>query len=294
MLEFIFQILAFFKTFFVFTILSYIYKCLYSSCSEKKIIKTKDEKPKKVIKTKIGLSFIYLALLIMLYYSLTFYVMLTLILIVLTSVTLLTHKFEPSLLDIFKKYDSHPMVKRVWYFYSFIVNVTLKIMGPFHTFLENKISKNKQLIYDKFYDRFLKKDINPMDLLFSGGIMKNLSLLSNINLETETNKNTEDDFSKINDFLKKQNKNQKIVELDFKNRHINAENSDEIQDYLDNIKQKMNKVTHVSTINNSNNDGNNDNNNEDLSAFIKKSEIFSSGIFSNNSDDNMTNKISDL
>ena len=294
MLEFIFQILVFSKTFFVFTILSYIYKCLYTSCSEKKIIKSKDEKPKKVIKTKIGLSFVYLALLIMLYYSLTLYVVFTLILIVLTSITLLTHKFEPSLLDIFKKYDSRPIVKRIWYFYSLIVNITLKIMGPLHTFLENKINKNKQLIYNKFYDRFVKKDINPMDLLFSGGIMKNLSLLSNINLETETNKNTADDFSKMNDFLKKQNKNQKIVELDFKNRHINAENNDEIQDYLDNIKQKMNKVTHVSTINNSNNDGNNDNNNEDLSAFIKKSEIFSSGISNNNSDDDMTNKFSDL
>ena len=139
MLEFIFQILAFLKTFFIFTILSYIYKCLYTSCSEKKIIKSKDEKPKKVIKTKIGLSFIYLALLLMLYYSLTLYVMLTLILIVLTSITLLTHKFEPSLLDIFKKYDSHAIVKRIRYFYSLVVNITFKIMGPFHKFLENKM-----------------------------------------------------------------------------------------------------------------------------------------------------------
>ena len=296
MFGFIFQILTFFKLFLTFSIFSFIYKYLYTSCSEKKVIKSKDERPKKVIKTRIGLSFVYLALLTTLYFSLTWYVLFTLVLMISTLIILLTHKFDSSTLDIFKKYDSYPIVKKFWYFYSFIVNIIFKLMGPIHTFLENIINKNKQLIYDIFFDRLAKKDFNPLDSFFNTGIMENLFLSNNTNDTNEINltKNITDNFERMTDSFKKSVKNdklndnmtisnstKKIIEDNDKivNKLDKFEITDNIQDFLTNIEQKMKIVTN--TPNNTVNDG------EDLSAFIKKTDIFSSITTNQTSDEEM-------
>lgn len=203
MFSLIFQILNFFKLLINFSIFSYVYKYFYESCSEKKIIKSKDNKSKKVIKTKIGLSFLYLVLLTILYFLLTWYVILTLTLLILTFGVLLAHKFEPSVLDIFKKYDSTPILKKIWYFYSSVVNLVLKIMSPIHAFFENKFCKCKQFTKNMFFEQLTKKDFNPFNSLFDSGIINNFSLFNNVqkNNKIETNKNAIDDFKKMNDLL---------------------------------------------------------------------------------------------
>ena len=132
MFDIIIQVLAYAKLLIAFSLFTYIYKYFYDSCSEKKVIKSKDNKPKKVIKTRIGLSFIYLVLLILLYFSLSWYIIFTLLMAIFIIIITLSHKFEPDRLDLIKKYDSSPIIKNIWYIYSIIMNVVFKIMGPCH------------------------------------------------------------------------------------------------------------------------------------------------------------------
>jgi len=308
MFDILFQILTFFKTFITFCVLSYIYKNLYTSCSEKKIIRTKDDKPKKVIKTKIGLSFVYLFLLTILYFSLTWYVMSVLILLASTCLILLTHKFEPSALDILKKYDSHPIVKKIWYVYSLVVNLVFKIMGPFHSFLENRINKNKQLIYEKFFERLTKKDFNPFDSLLNGGIMKSLSLFDNLD-NAQLTENNVGDFSKMNNFFTKQTENEKLIVLNSGNDKNTTQTNDKttttastkktetntdtsIEDFLNDVELKINKVANMSTTNSNNaNDANDD---TDFTTFINKGNIFNPNVVKKDLDENASDASSEL
>lgn len=198
MISYFLQILSLFKTFFIFGILSYIYKKLYMSCTEKKVIKTKDGKMKKVIKTKIGLSLLYLVLLVTLYFILTWYVIFSLLLIFSMLLLLSAHKFEPSMLDILKKYDSHPVTKKIWFFYSLVVNLIFRIMTPFHTFLENKIKKNNIFIYEKLFEKLVNKDIFSIDSLLNNNVFNKMSGSKNDEFLIDFMK---DIFKKTNDTI---------------------------------------------------------------------------------------------
>lgn len=191
MFSIILQILAYAKILITFSLFTYIYKYFYDNCNEKKIIKSKDEKPKKVIKTRIGLSLLYLVLLILLYFSMTWYIFFTLLLATFTTVITLTHKFEPSTLDILKKYDSHPITKKIWYFYSLIINIIFKIMAPCHRILENKINKNKEIIKNGLIGQVTKMNFNGLNMGFLGS-------LSTFTDDTKYNNKTSDAKGKIN------------------------------------------------------------------------------------------------
>ena len=86
---------------------------------------------------------------------------------------------------------------------------------------------------------------------------------------------------KLNDNMTISNSTKKIIEDNDKivNKLDKFEITDNIQDFLTNIEQKMKIVTN--TPNNTVNDG------EDLSAFIKKTDIFSSITTNQTSDEEM-------
>jgi hypothetical protein len=218
MFNIILQVLAYAKILITFSLFTYIYKYFYDNCNEKKVIKSKDEKPKKVIKTRIGLSLMYLILLILLYFSITWYIFLTLLLATFTIVITLTHKFEPSTLDILKKYDSHPITKKIWYFYSLIMNIIFKIMGPCHRVLENKINKNKEIIKNGLIGQVSKMNFNGLNMGFLGSLStftddtKNTTNTTNTKSKINSNKKVMvNDFNKIESFFKE--KNDKSIKL---------------------------------------------------------------------------------
>ena len=228
MFNIILQVLAYAKILITFSLFTYIYKYFYDNCNEKKVIKSKDEKPKKVIKTRIGLSLMYLVLLILLYFSLTWYIFLTLLLAIFTIVITLTHKFEPSTLDILKKYDSHPITKKIWYFYSLIMNIIFKIMGPCHRVLEIKINKNKEIIKNSLIGQVSKMNFNGLNMGFLGSLStftddtKNTTKATNTKSKINSNKKVMvNDFNKIESFFKE--KNDKSIKLNSKTQEQTSE-----------------------------------------------------------------------
>jgi hypothetical protein len=111
---------------------------------------------------------------------------------------LLMHKFEPSMIDILKKYDSLPIVKKVWYFFSLIMNVILTCFGPCHRVIDNKINKNKDMVKKKLFGQFANFNIGNKN---SGilDIFNELSIFSN-------NSSPQTDFNNLDVFFKNQNK----------------------------------------------------------------------------------------
>jgi hypothetical protein len=174
------------------------------SCTEKKIIKSKDDKPKKVIKTKIGLSFLYFLMLTTLYYLLTLRVFFTLLLIATTLSISLIHKTKVFNIDILKKYDSHPTVKKMWYYYSFVMGIVFRIMQPFHGFLENKIINIKDLLWSNFYDGLLNSSTTQNNLIFGTCNFQTQNQHSKTISEPNTHLNAMEEFLKINDFFEKE------------------------------------------------------------------------------------------
>ena len=176
--------------FLFFTLTSYVYKNLYVNCHEKTTIKTDDDTTKKVVKIRTGLSLIYLGLLSILYFLLTWYVLITLLIFVSLMGIFVAHKLEPSILDVLKKYDTHPLMKRFWQYYSVIVNIMLKIMSPLHKIIENQIIKKKDKVYDYFFGSITKKrDINPLKFLTSDNLLEDMTKIEEFFKQQEMTSN---------------------------------------------------------------------------------------------------------
>ena len=230
MFDIITQVLTYAKILITFSLFTYIYKYFYNSCSEKKVIKTKDEKPKKVIKTRIGLSLIYLILVLILYFSITWYIFLTLLIAVFAIIITLIHKFEPSTLNILKKYDSNPIIKKIWYFFSLFMNIIFKIMSPCHRVLENKINKNKEIVKNGLLNQVSKLNFNGLNMGFLG----NLSTFSDNTVKTKINSNTKDmiDFNKIENFLKNNKNDKNKNKKNIKSNSKTPEQTSELNKYI--------------------------------------------------------------
>ena len=172
MLGLFFQVLLFFKMFFVFTLFSYVYKLLYNKCNEKKVLKLKD-KNKKVIKSKICLSFFYLFLVSSLYYCISWYVLFTMSLMFLLFSFVLMQNFNPMVFDVLKKYDSLPTVKTIWHYYSLFMNLLFKFMNPFYKFLDNKLNKFVAMSQTFLFNLMMKKNDDPINLLLNSNSLEN-------------------------------------------------------------------------------------------------------------------------
>lgn len=219
MINIIFQFLALTRILFTFSLFTYIYKYFYDSCNEKKVIKIKKDKPKKVIKTRIGLSFIYFIILILLYFSLNWYVFISFMLSVLITIVMIAHKFDPVSINLLKKYDSLPIVKRVWFFYSRTMNLIFKIFSPFHRIIENKINNNK-----KFIKEILFGQMGKINLDNNIGLFNAFSELS----ASKTVKSNKNIFDSIETFFlnNKSDKSEKIIKSDKSDKNDKNNKSD--------------------------------------------------------------------
>ena len=260
MIDLIISFLNYIKIFLSCCIFTYAYKFLYDSCIEKKIIKTKDNKPKKVVKTRITMSFFYLFLLFLLFSSLEWVILKTIFLMCVLLSTISIHKFEKQYIDTFKNFESNTIMKKCWFLFSFLMGIVFKIFGPFHKVIDSKIDKL----------------IGKGKQFFSKGLINNLSeQYENINKF-----NIKDDFIKFEKIFNLNNLNDKSN--DKLNDKSNNKSNDKSNDTIDNTINEKNDIVNFinnmdaykSKIDNSGinidddinkliyNDNNNDNNND--------------------------------
>ena len=188
MIDIIITFLSYAKLLMTFSLFTYIYKYFYDSCHEKKIIKSKSGEPKKIVKIRTGLTIFYLILLSLFFYSLNWYVLITFVFTILLLGTAIIHKLDPSVLYIFKKYDSSPIFIKLWFIFSLIFNTIFKFLSPCHQLIDNKIKKIKTIIQNKVFGP--TNDIKSLnfDLLNNMSNMSNISNMSNMsNMTTMSN-----------------------------------------------------------------------------------------------------------
>jgi Na+/H+ antiporter NhaD/arsenite permease-like protein len=144
------QLFVYGKTLMSFILFTYTYKFFYDSCNEKIVINVKNEKPKKVIKTRILLSFMYLVLLLLLYFLLNIYSLLIIVLGILITVVALIHKYKPLTFKVLRTVDTLPIIKKIWHIYSMTVNVIFKLLSPCFKVFDKKIYEFKEQIINEF------------------------------------------------------------------------------------------------------------------------------------------------
>lgn len=146
MFELIINLFSYTKLFFSLCFFTYLYKCFYDVCNEKKLIKVKNEKSKRVIKIRNTMSFIYFFLVGFLYIVLDWFSIFSIFLILAMTFLVLMQKFNKSFTDGTKNLDSKPIVQKTWYVFSIIINFVFKIFSPCHRVMDRKINKNKELL----------------------------------------------------------------------------------------------------------------------------------------------------
>lgn len=185
MIDIIITFLSYAKLLITFSFFTYVYKYFYDSCSEKKIIKSKNGNLKKVVKIRTSLSIIYLFLFSLFFYLLNFYVIITLVFAILLLGIILVHKFEPSVLNILKKYDTSPVLIKCWSIFSLIFNTIFKILGPLHRLIDIKIKKLKDIVKNKVLAHYTNIDFSLFNNATnnSSGIGEFSKLFDSINNE---------------------------------------------------------------------------------------------------------------
>jgi hypothetical protein len=175
-------ILSFFwiiKTVMTFSLFTYIYKYFYESCGEKKIIKTKDGRPKKVLKIRASLAIVYLLLLSIIFYLLNVYTLFVLLVCGVLACIFLIHQFEPSILEILKKYEMNNIFKKCWFVYSFLLKMVFKIFSPLYNFFDIKLNvikeKAKSKIFEKMTTVNVLDDFNSMTTFFQDNKIKEIT-----------------------------------------------------------------------------------------------------------------------
>ena len=146
MLDFVFEIFWYFRVFTGFCLFTYIYKYFFEICNEKKTIKEKNNKEKKVIKSRITISLLYLTLTIILYFTLTLRILIAIITILIMLLMVLTQNFDPTSMKSLNNLDSNKIIKKSWTLIYMFFNILFKILKPFHTVIENKLTAKKNSI----------------------------------------------------------------------------------------------------------------------------------------------------
>jgi hypothetical protein len=160
MFELIINLFSYTKLFFSLCFFTYLYKCLYGICNEKKLIKVKNEKPKKVIKIRNTMSFIYFFMVGLLYLVLDWFSIFAIFLILVMTFLVLMQKFDKSFTNGTKNIDSKPIIQKTWYVFSVIINVVFKVFSPCHRVMDRKINKNKELLKNTLINGFFSNITN--------------------------------------------------------------------------------------------------------------------------------------
>ncbi len=189
----------YFKLFLGISLFSYIYKICFDSCNQKVNIKTKHNKTKQTIKSKIGLSLLYLFLTTILYYTLTLRVVLTLLSTFALGIVFALDKFDPESLEILSVYDKNKIVRYGWKIMYSGVSVFFIAMTPIHNYMTEHVNSIKNKTTKKFNDG-----------LMGGLINKDVDMGSNLKrmireITTEVKKMESSSTSAMSDYLMRDN-----------------------------------------------------------------------------------------
>ena len=245
MLELFYWFYEYLKIFINLCFITYIYKYFFDKCNEKKVITGINKKSKKVIKSKIGLSFIYFCLTILFYYTATFKVLFTLLSVIIMSLLILGQKFNPSSLKLFEKYDSNKFIKKIWNCFYYLINLLFKLLKPFHDIIDNNLN-NKSKAFNKSLSNINIGGLNlgllsGMASQFAGSennsnsrnCNNKINYLSKTDTQqsdldkyvlTDTNTNTNKDKSIKNNISSSNIKSNAKIILEYKNDNINKKN----------------------------------------------------------------------
>lgn len=198
MFDLIINLFSYTKLFFSLCFFTYLYKCFFDLCNEKKLIKVKNEKPKKVIKIRNTMSFIYFFMVGLLYIVLDWFSIFAILLILTMTFLVLMQKFDKNFTNGTKKFDSKPIIQKTWYIFSLIINVVFKVFSPCHRVMDRKINKNKETLKNTLTNVFFNN-------------MTNFDISNVINSVNVPNNQLTDihkgNMNEIEEFLKNINKN---------------------------------------------------------------------------------------
>jgi hypothetical protein len=189
----------YFKLFLGISLFSYIYKICFDSCNQKVNIKTKHNKTKQTIKSKIGLSLLYLFLTTILYYTLTLRVVLTLLSTFALGIVFALDKFDPESLEILSIYDKNKIVRYGWKIMYSGISVLFISMTPVHNYITEHVNNIKNKTTKKFNEG-----------LMGGLINKDIDMGSNLKrmikeITTEVKKMESSSTSAMSDYLMRDN-----------------------------------------------------------------------------------------
>lgn len=188
MLDYLILFYNYFKLFLGISLFSYIYKICFDSCNEKVTIKTKHNKTKHTIKSRIGLSIIYLFLIVLLYYTLTIRVVLTIFCSLALGIIFALDKFDRQVLEIFNCYDKVKFVRYIWKVFYSVISICFVFFTPVH----NSISESVNQIYNDVSNKTKSKfnehmfgDVMGKGLELGSGIKRALDEMSSQSKRTE-------------------------------------------------------------------------------------------------------------
>lgn len=198
MIDLIINLFSYSKLFVSLCFFTYIYRYLYDVCNEKKIIKVKNEKPKKVIKIRNTMSFVYFILVGLLYLVLDWFSIFAILLIIQIVILVVVQKIDKHFTVLIKKYDSSAFIQKSWFVFSIIMNIIFKIFSPCHRAIDRKMNKKKEIIKNTIMDHLVLGNIGNFDLS---------AMLNNVDIPTNQKKDIpKENINEIEEFLKNTNK----------------------------------------------------------------------------------------
>ncbi len=188
MLDYLILFYNYFKLFLGISLFSYIYKICFDSCNEKVNIKTKHNKTKQTIKSRIGLSVLYLFLIVLLYNTLTIRVVLTIFCTLALGIVYALDKFDREVLEIFNCYDKVKFVRYAWKVFYSIISICFVFLTPVHNSIADSVNEIYNDISKKTKSKFNEHmfgDVMGKGLELGSGIKRALDEMSQHSKKTE-------------------------------------------------------------------------------------------------------------
>lgn len=227
MLNIILHFFTGFKIFFILTLFTYLHQFILSGCTYKKTLKIPNEKPKFMTKTKIGLYFLYLTLSLILYYMISFYVLVVLTVgLGLFSLSVI-QKTSVATLKPLDKYNSEPIVKKCWNYYLLVLNTITKLFTPIHEFFDSFINRVKADCVDMFISKYINQQV------------ENIQLPPNINEEFEKMQELFKLQAGSFDFLNDLSNTKNNKEIELTNKVLLEDSSDDLSSFVNDNTNKV-------------------------------------------------------
>lgn len=188
MLDYLILFYNYFKLFLGISLFSYIYKICFDSCNEKVSIKTKHNKTKHTIKSRIGLSIIYLFLIVLLYYTLTIRVVLTLFCSIALGIIFALDKFDRQVLEVFNCYDKVRIVRYGWKVIYSVISICFVFFTPIHNSISELVNQIYNDVSTKTKSKFNEHmfgDVMGKGLELGSGIKRALDEMSSQSKKNE-------------------------------------------------------------------------------------------------------------